>query len=186
MDFAGSQSQPILIVVLTLVQRLFRLGEMAIVSRINKMRLLADGGNAAAALVLKLWRNPRSSSSTIQVGITWPACPAPLPPPIFGEPWQAPWLHRRSLWGADRPGGRHHSLSYITLVFGELFPKRIACKRPRSVALSVRPILARRSRCLFASSSPVHRVSLKLTGMAGDELKGLEVRAMVKAASSPA
>lgn len=190
MDFAEVGPQLILIVVLTLVNAFFASAEMAIVSlNQNKMRLLADGGNAKAALVLKLVEEPTQFLSTIQVGITLAG--------FFSSAAAATGISGdlgRLLGSIGVPYGEQIALvgvtillSYVTLVFGELFPKRIALQKAESVALfSVRPILF----CQKIAAPFVKLLSLstgfllKLTGMAGDELEEKvsreEVRAMVK------
>ncbi|WP_252236793.1 hemolysin family protein [Clostridium sp. CH2] len=138
-------SQIILIVILTLVNAFFASAEMAIVSlNKNKIKLLAEEGNKKAITLLKLMEEPTKFLSTIQVGITLAG--------FFNSASAATGISQdlaRYLSGLNVPYSNKIALiivtviiSYITLVFGELFPKRIALKKSETIAMfSVRPIL---------------------------------------------
>ena len=138
-------SQIILIVILTLVNAFFASAEMAIVSlNKNKIKLLAEEGNQKAITLLKLMEEPTKVLSTIQVGITLAG--------FFNSASAATGISQdlaRYLSGLNVPYSNKIALiivtviiSYITLVFGELFPKRIALKKSEAIAMfSVRPIL---------------------------------------------
>ncbi|KFX59264.1 HlyC/CorC family transporter [Clostridium botulinum] len=138
-------SQIILIVILTLVNAFFASAEMAIVSlNKNKIKLLAEEGNKKAIILLKLMEEPTKFLSTIQVGITLAG--------FFNSASAATGISQdlaRYLSGLNVPYSNKIALiivtviiSYITLVFGELFPKRIALKKSEAIAMfSVRPIL---------------------------------------------
>ncbi|NFO89328.1 HlyC/CorC family transporter [Clostridium botulinum] len=138
-------SQIILIVILTLVNAFFASAEMAIVSlNKNKIKLLAEEGNKKAIILLKLMEEPTKFLSTIQVGITLAG--------FFNSASAATGISQdlaRYLSGLNVPYSNKIVLiivtviiSYITLVFGELFPKRIALKKSEAIAMfSVRPIL---------------------------------------------
>ncbi|WP_225427039.1 hemolysin family protein [Companilactobacillus kedongensis] len=134
--------QLILIVVLTLLNAFFAAGEMAIVS-VNKTKVeeKVSDGNRRAARVLKAINNPNSFLSTIQVAITLAG--------FLSSASAATSLSTRfeSLIGTF-PGSREVSivvitviLSYISLVFGELYPKRIALHRPYQVASFTEPMI---------------------------------------------
>ncbi|MDR5587561.1 MULTISPECIES: hemolysin family protein [Clostridium] len=138
-------SQIILIVILTLVNAFFASAEMAIVSlNKNKIKLLAEDGDKKAIILLKLMDEPTKFLSTIQVGITLAG--------FFSSASAATGISQdlaRYLSKFNIPYSNKIALiivtviiSYITLVFGELFPKRIALKESESIAMfSVRPIL---------------------------------------------
>ncbi|WP_252216044.1 hemolysin family protein [Clostridium sp. VAP41] len=138
-------SQIILIVILTLVNAFFASAEMAIVSlNKNKIKLLAEEGNKKAITLLKLMEEPTKFLSTIQVGITLAG--------FFNSASAATGISQdlaHYLSGLNVPYSNKIALiivtviiSYITLVFGELFPKRIALKKSEAIAMfSVRPIL---------------------------------------------
>ncbi|OSA89472.1 UNVERIFIED_ORG: hemolysin [Clostridium botulinum] len=138
-------SQIILIVILTLLNAFFASAEMAIVSlNKNKIKILAEEGDKKAIILLKLMEEPTKFLSTIQVGITLAG--------FFNSASAATGISEdlaRYLSGLNIPYSNKIALiivtiviSYITLVFGELFPKRIALKKSEAIAMfSVRPVL---------------------------------------------
>lgn len=137
-------SQLILIAILTLVNAFFASAEMAIVSlNKNKIKFLEEEGNKKAKLLLKLMEEPTNFLSTIQVGITLAG--------FFSSASAATGISENLavyLKGLNIPYSGQAALiivtiilSYITLVFGELFPKRIALKKAEAIAMfSVKPI----------------------------------------------
>ncbi|NFV11631.1 hemolysin family protein [Clostridium sp. FAM 1755] len=142
---ANITSQLILIFILTLVNAFFASAEMAIVSlNKNKIKLLAEEGNKKAKLLIKLMNEPTKFLSTIQVGITLAGFFSSASAATGISEDLALYLNQLNI-----PYSRQIALvivtiilSYITLVFGELFPKRIALQKSEIIALfSVRPIL---------------------------------------------
>ena len=138
-------SQFILILVLTLLNAFFASTEMAIVSvNRNRIKMLADDGNKKASLLVDLLEEPNKFLSTIQVGITLAG--------FFSSASAATGISEvigASLSQLGIPYAQSISLvvitlllSYVTLVFGELVPKRIALQKSEQMAmLSVRPIV---------------------------------------------
>lgn len=135
----------LLIIILILINAFFSASEMAIVSlNRNRMNHLAEEGNEKARLILRLLEEPSKFLATIQVGITLAG--------FFASASAATTLSERfsivlSSYGI--PYSNRISvilitifLAYITLVLGELFPKRIALQSSEEIAMfSVRPIL---------------------------------------------
>lgn len=144
-DPANMTSQFILIAVLTLLNAFFASAEMAIVSlNKNKMKVLSEEGNKKAQLLLKLTEEPTKFLSTIQVGITLAN--------FFSSASAATGISDDLAQALNRFHIPYSSqiafvlitvvLSYITLVFGELFPKRVALQKSEAMAMfSVKPIL---------------------------------------------
>lgn len=141
----SSGSSIILIFVLVMVNAFFASAEMAIVS-INKTKIgfLADEGNKKAQLLLKLINEPSNFLATIQVGITFAgffasASAATSISSSFAEvldKWNIPYSEDIALVLITI------LISYITLVLGELLPKRIALQNAERVAMiSVKPIV---------------------------------------------
>lgn len=138
-------SQFILILVLTSLNAFFASAEMAIVSvNRNRIKMLADDGNKKASLLVDLLEEPNKFLSTIQVGITLAG--------FFSSASAATGISEvigASLSQLGIPYAQSISLvvitiilSYFTLVFGELVPKRIALQKSEQMAmLSVRPIV---------------------------------------------
>lgn len=130
--------QLLIIVILTVINAFFAAAEMAMVSMDkDKIGLLAAEGNKKAAKLMAISKNPNKFLSTIQVGITlagfFSSASAATGLSLgFGE-----WLEEMSV-----PFGSQLSmiivtlvLSYFILVFGELFPKRLALGHSEEVAL---------------------------------------------------
>ena len=138
-------SQFVLILVLTLLNAFFASAEMAIVSvNRNRIKMLADDGDKKASLLADLLEEPNKFLSTIQVGITLAG--------FFSSASAATGISEvigASLSQLGIPYAQSISiivitiiLSYFTLVFGELVPKRIALQKSEQIAmLSVRPIV---------------------------------------------
>lgn len=133
--------QLILILILTMINAFFASAEMAIVS-VNKIKIknLAKENNKKAILLAKLIEDPSNFLATIQVGITLAgffssASAATGISSILSERLPIPYAQTVSMVIVTI------ILSYITLVFGELVPKRIALKNAEKIALfSVKPI----------------------------------------------
>lgn len=137
--------QLILIGCLTLLNAFFASAEMAIVSvNRNRIHMLAEEGNVKALLLEKLLEEPTKFLSTIQVGITLAS--------FFSSASAATGISDdvgRLLASYHVPYGQQLGLvvvtillSYVTLVFGELFPKRVALQKSEAIAMfSVKPIL---------------------------------------------
>lgn len=135
--------QLLLIVILTFFNAFFAAGEMAIVS-VNKTSVeeQANNGNRRAKKILQAINNPNSFLSTIQVAITLAG---------FLSSASAATSLSSKLEGliGKFPGSQEVSiiiitiiLSYFTLVFGELYPKRIALHRPYQVASFTEPLVS--------------------------------------------
>ena len=138
-------SQLVLIAFLTLINAFFASAEMAIVSlNRNRIRMLSEEGNKKAKLIEKLLEEPTKFLSTIQVGITLAGffSSASAATGISGQLGEL--LAQRNV-----PYGQQIALivvtillSYVTLVFGELFPKRVALQKSEAIAMfAVRPVL---------------------------------------------
>ena len=137
--------QFILILILTLINAFFSASEMAIVSlNKNKIKVLAEEGNKNAILIERLLQEPTKFLSTVQVGITLAsffssASAATGISNVFGnslETLNIPYAHEISLIVVTI------ILSYITFVFGELLPKRLALQNSQKIAMyAVKPIM---------------------------------------------
>lgn len=134
--------QLVLIAILTLINAFFAAAEIAFVS-LNKKQVAhkADQGDRKAILLEKLIGDPGKFLATIQVGITFAN--------LFSSASAATGLASRFADMLPIPYAREISiatitilLSYVTLVFGELFPKRLALQNTEKMArFAVTPIL---------------------------------------------
>lgn len=136
--------QFIIIFVLILINAFFAASELAILSaNPNKIKMLAKKKNKKALLVEKLQSNDTKFLSTIQVGITLAGFFSSATAAVSLSEGFANTLEKINVPYASQIALVVVTLilSYFTLVFGELFPKRIALKSPEKVALLVaRPI----------------------------------------------
>lgn len=136
--------QIVILIILTLVNSFFACAEMAMVSvNKTKMRKFADQGKKSAKLVLKFLDEPTKFLSTIQVAITLAgffssaSAAAGLSKPV-GD-----WLNQRNIEYGEQIALILVTLilSYFTLVFGELVPKRIALQKPEAISMfCVKPV----------------------------------------------
>lgn len=131
--------QIVIIIILTGINAFFSSAEMAIVSlNKNKLKILIEDGNKKAILLDNLLQEPSKFLSTIQVGITLAG--------FFASASAATGLSQYlsgALQTLNIPYSNQISmilitflLSYVTLVFGELIPKRIALRNSEKIALS--------------------------------------------------
>lgn len=133
-------SQLLLIAFLTFVNAFFSASEMAIIS-INKtkIRFLVESGNKRATRLQELLENPTNFLSTIQVGITLAG--------FLSSAAAATGMAMRFSFALEKmniPYAYNIAiilitiiLSFVTLVFGELIPKRIALLYSEKIALAV-------------------------------------------------
>ncbi|EJN3271513.1 hemolysin family protein [Listeria monocytogenes] len=136
--------QLILIEVLTMLNAFFASAEMALVSlNKNRVKSQAETGDKKAVMLAKLVDDPSKFLATIQVGITLAG--------FFSSASAATSIATRleSVFGGSSFAKELSIivvtivLSYITLVFGELYPKRLALQKSEKIArVSVRPIMA--------------------------------------------
>ncbi|MDR0425374.1 MAG: hemolysin family protein [Clostridiales Family XIII bacterium] len=137
--------QIILLVALILINAYFAAAEMAVVS-VNKVKIktLAADGNKSARVLQTLLEQPNKFLSTIQVMITLAgfltsATAATAMADDFGAILAIiglPYSYQAAVVLITL------ALSYISLVFGELFPKRLALLFAERIAMfSARPIL---------------------------------------------
>ena len=137
--------QIILLAVLIAVNAYFAAAEMAIVS-VNKNRILtiAQEGNRKAEALLKLIDDPNKFLSAIQVVITLAGFLTSAEAAVSFSDDMGVFLESFGI-----PYGQEISvvivtliLSFFTLVFGELFPKRLAMLHADAIAMGVvKPIL---------------------------------------------
>ena len=140
-DTANIFSQLLLLISLTLVNAFFASAEMAAVSvNKNKIKILTENeGNKKAELILKLLEEPTKFLSTIQVAITLSGF---LASASAATSFSKPLGKLLTQLGITYPYNENISLvfvtiilSYFTLVFGELVPKRIALQKAEFISL---------------------------------------------------
>lgn len=133
--------QLLLQAILILINAFFAMTEIAVISlNPGKLRMLAEEGDKTAPRLLKLVEEPSGFLSTIQIAITLSGfLGAAFAGDAFTESLTA-WLLGL---GVGLPASVLNTvslvavtvvLSYFTLVFGELVPKRIAMQKPLQAA----------------------------------------------------
>ncbi len=149
---------PIIVVfLLILLNGVFAMAEIALVSaRTARLKALADSGNPGATAALELKSDPSRLLSTVQIGITVIAV-------LSGTFGQATLGERLQALIESNPGlvGRYAhaisiavvviAISYLSLILGELVPKRIALVHPERIAAA----MARLMRAMARFGTPV-------------------------------
>jgi len=125
----------IFIAVLILANGFFAAAEMAVVSaRQIRLQALAEGGNKRAQKTLRLREKPAEFLATVQIGITLVATLASAVGGVEAARWLGPQIARISVL---EPYANQIALglvvltiTYASLLFGELVPKRLAIRNP--------------------------------------------------------
>ncbi|MFO0963306.1 MAG: hemolysin family protein [Phycisphaerales bacterium] len=179
---------------LLLVNAIFAASELSVMtSRPSRLQAMASRGSNGARRALQLAREPTRFLSTVQVGITLIA--------IFSGAYaERAFTEHVQTWLADYPQLQAYSrplslaivvllLTYVSLVFGELVPKRIAIAYPESVASFIASPVLLLSRL---GAAPVRVLSWSTDAMLallrvrsrGDDVSEEDVRALVARAAS--
>lgn len=138
----GVVPQLVLVVVLVILNAAFAGTELALVSLREGQLQRLEKRSATGAILAKLARQPNQFLATIQIGITLAGFLASAAAAVsLAEPLQGP---------LDFLGGAAEAvsiivvtliLSYVTLVFGELAPKRVAMQKAEKWGLAMaRPL----------------------------------------------
>jgi len=136
----------LLVLVLTLVNGVLAMSELAIVSsRTARLKVMADNGSRAAATAMRLAADPGRFLSSVQIGITLVGVlsgafsGATLGVRLAGtltETGLSPALAQTL-----GVGGVVVAITYLSLIFGELVPKQIALRAPEAAAVRIAPLL---------------------------------------------
>ena len=132
----------VVIALLLLTNGIFSMSEMAIVSaRKTRLQQLAEKGNRYARLTLKLADDPNKFLATVQIGIT-------LIGILSGAFGGATLAKMMATWLSTFPSIQPYSdaigvavvvivVTYLSLIIGELVPKRLALNNPERIAVIV-------------------------------------------------
>jgi putative hemolysin len=160
----------LLILFLTLLNGAFAMSELALASsKKARLQALAEAGDKGAQTALKLLENPTQFLSSVQVGIT----SIGMLNGIVGEAAFSGGLSATlQRWGLTHGTAEVTAtaavvvvITFVTIVFGELVPKRIGQLYPEAVARVVsRPMdwVARAARPFVALLSATTQAVLKL------------------------
>lgn len=137
----------LLLVFLTTLNGLFAMSEMALAtSRKARLATLAELGDKKAQAALRLIEQPTQFLSTIQIGIT----SIGMLSGIVGEAaFAGPLAVSMQAWGLGERAASWLStalvvicITFFTIIFGELVPKRIGQMFPEPVARGVSPAMS--------------------------------------------
>lgn len=145
----------VIILILILINGVFSMSEIAIISaRKSKLSSEAKLGNLKAAAALKLANEPDKFLSTIQIGITLVGIVTGI---YSGDVLAKDMVMLLNKWGISGPYVLHFSqifivlfVTYLTLIFGELVPKRIGL----SISEQVAQVVARPMHLLSVTATP--------------------------------
>jgi len=179
-----------IVVALTLLNGVFSMSELAVVSsRKARLQTMADNGDRGARAALRLIEDPGRFLSTVQIGITLVGVVAgAYGGATLGDRF-GDWLDTvPALTGYGQAIGVATvlvAITYLSIVLGELIPKRIALKNPERVA----SLVARPMRTLSRIAAPMAwllgastDVALRLLGLHGEREETVteeEVRSMI-------
>jgi putative hemolysin len=151
----------LIILVLVVTNGIFSGAEIAIISsRRHRLEQLSEQGRHAARVALRLAESPNQFLSTVQIGIT-------LIGILSGAVGGATVAQQVDGWLEQVPGMAPYSealsfglvvaaITYLSVVVGELVPKRLALANPERLACAVAPSM----RWLSKASGPlVHLLS---------------------------
>ncbi|MFN9355409.1 MAG: hemolysin family protein, partial [Alphaproteobacteria bacterium] len=139
------------VLVLTIVNGLLAMSEMAVVSsRPARLKVLADQGSKGARMAQRLAEDPGRFLSTVQIGITLVGV---LSGAFSGATLGlrlTTWLEAQGLSPAAADalgvGSVVLVITYLSLVVGELVPKQFALRDPERIAARVAPAMLALSR----------------------------------------
>ena len=187
----------ILQVVLIALNAIFACAEIAVLS-INETKLerMAEQGDKRAKRLVKLTREPAKFLATIQVAITLSGF---LGSAFAADNFSEPLVDWIVSLGVNIPRSTLDTiavvlitliLSYFTLVFGELVPKRVAMKRAEALGLGISGLVSGISTVfkpivwfLSASTDAVLRLMGIDPNEADEQVSEEEIRMMVDAGS---
>lgn len=184
-------------IILIALNAVFASAEIAVLS-VNEAKLerMAEQGNSRAKRLFRLTREPAKFLATIQVAITLSGF---LGSAFAAENFSDPLVELVLSTGVGIPRSTLNAaaviiitliLSYFTLIFGELVPKRIAMKKSEQIAMGISGLVGGISvifKPVVWLLSMSTNVVLRLCGIDPNEAEGQvseeEIRMMVDAGS---
>lgn len=137
-------AQAFILIILIALNAFFAASEIALISlNDNKIRVMAEDGDKKAKILAALLGEPSRFLATIQIGITLAGFMASA---FASESFSEPLVRFVISMGITLPESALKTislilvtviLSYFTLVFGELVPKRLAMKKAEAISVRV-------------------------------------------------
>ncbi len=182
----------ILIPVLILLNGIFSLAEMAVVScRTARLQVMADKGRSGAKVVLRILKDPERFFSTIQIAVTLMSILTGVLSGAAAAEALAGFLKDKFPAFADHAGSSAFLLvvfivTYFSVVIGELVPKSLAVRHPEAIAVVLAHPLKMVTTLLMPFSAILSfsaKILLKLMGvpkMARTKVTEEEIRMMIR------
>jgi putative hemolysin len=185
----------LIVVVLTLINGVLAMSELAVVSaRPARLKVMAADGNKGATVALKLAEDPGKFLSSVQIGITLVGIlSGAFSGATLGDRLTAFLLERGlpdAVASAFGVGLVVISITYISLIIGELVPKQIALRDAEGIAARVAPAM----KVLASIGAPLvfvldisGRLVLRLLGQSGatdERVTDEEVKTIIAEAES--
>lgn len=154
----------VLIIALVVLNGIFAMSEIAILSsRKNKLQQMATKGQRGAQTALELLSRPSEFLSSVQVGITLIGILlGALAEPTVGNSIR-PYVRQIPFIGVYAPQITFliviTSITYLSLIVGELVPKRIAVSHPEQLAVFLAPFM----KAVAAATEPFVKVLSRST-----------------------
>ncbi|MBK9133926.1 MAG: HlyC/CorC family transporter [Betaproteobacteria bacterium] len=174
--------EPTLVVLLILINGLFAMSEMALsASRKARLQVMVEAGESGAQAAMDLHEHPTKFLSTVQIGITSiGVLNGIVGEAAFAAPLAA-WLTTQFDIGVVYAGYAATGLvvvliTVLTIIFGELVPKRLGQLYPETVARLVAPpmmALSTATRPLVSLLSLSTEAVLRLIGIRGDKARAV-------------
>jgi putative hemolysin len=137
-----------LLIFLVLLNGLFAMSEMALAaSRKARLQVMAETGDAGAQAAMVLHDNPTQFLSTVQIGITSISVLNGIVGEAVFSPPLAHWIEANfplseRVSSISATGLVVLIITFVSIIFGELVPKRIGQMYPEAVArLAARPMM---------------------------------------------
>ena len=185
----------LIVVVLSLVNGVLAMSELAVVSaRPARLKVMAADGNKGAAVALKLAEDPGKFLSSVQIGMTLVGIlSGAFSGATLGERLTNFLISRGvdgSIANAVGVGVVVISITYVSLIVGELVPKQIALRDAEGIAARVAPamkVLASVGAPLVFILDASGRLLLRLLGQSGatdERVTDEEVKTIIAEAES--
>jgi putative hemolysin len=162
---------------LILLNALFAMSEMALsASRKARLQVMVEAGERGAQTAIELHEKPTKFLSTVQIGITSIGIlNGIVGEAAFSEPlasWLVQTYEIRARWaGLTATGLVVVCITFVTIIFGELVPKRLGLLYPETIArLAAPPMngLSTAARPVVALLSLITETTLRLFGVRSD------------------
>ena len=182
--------QFLILLALLLLNGLFAMAELAVVSsRRIRLKQMAEQGSKGAKAALKLMEEPTRFLSSVQIGITLIGVLAGVYSGAnFARPLEA-WLTGFPLFAEYAETAAYvivvMGVTYLSLIVGELVPKRWALGHPEAIAIALAPpmqMVARFSAPLVWLLQKSTDLVLRLLGMRKSARSGVtedDIRALI-------